>query len=139
MRIPPEKHHVIRTLLDRYLREPRLGMEGVAAKHQAIPLYGGWTGTTFLRTDGEFFTLDEDEHPGEFLPEQDESWQLASLTTASRQDPALAPLLPDRPGDATNCELCGGNGVIVFGEQKLKVTCGECSGLGWRHSSLQQR
>ena len=139
MRIPPEKHHVIATLLERYLLDPRRGMADVAAKHHALPLYGSWTGTTFLRTDGEFFTLDEEEHPGEFLPERNESWQLATLATASRQDTTLAPLLPERPGDASDCEFCGGRGVIMFGDQKLEITCGECSGLGWLHPSLAQR
>jgi hypothetical protein len=139
MRIPTEKHHVIATLLERYLRDPQRGMADVAAKQQAIPLYGSWTGTTFLRTDGEFFTLDQEEHPGQFLPEPDESWQIATLATACRQDSALAPLLPERPSDATNCEFCGGTGVVVFGGQKRDITCGECSGLGWLHPSLAQR
>ena len=139
MRIPPEKHNVIATVLERYLRDPQRGMADVAAKHHAIPLYGSWTGTTFLRIDGEFFTLDQEEHPGEFLPEPDESWQLASLATASRRDADLAPLLPERPGDATACDSCKGSGTIVFGDQKLDITCGECSGLGWLHPSLAQR
>lgn len=132
MRIPPEKLHIIAQSLERFLEESAgTDLGEVAKQHRAIPLYGSWTGTVFLRTDGAFFTLDQEDHPCEFLPEQDERWQIAALATAARRNAALQPLLPLRPAEGSDCGACSGRGIVVFGESQLDVTCGACSGLGW--------
>src|SRR5207248_3431588 len=110
-----------------------------AAREHAVPLYASWTGTTFLRTDGQFFTLNQEDRPGEFLPESSEHWQICCLATASRRDQSFLPLLPQRTTAAVDCSSCDGRGYLEVGEQKLDITCGECAGLGWCDPALTQR
>ena len=140
MQIPASKHYIIVTLLRRYLAHPEVSsLTQIAREHQAVPLYGSWTGTTFLRTDGVFFTLDQEDRPGEFIPESDEHWQIACLATAARDDPSFRPLLPERSSAATVCSFCDGRGFLQVGERKVDITCGECAGLGWCDPNLNQR
>jgi hypothetical protein len=138
MRIPESKHEVIVKLLKRYDPRP-WGLADIAAAQQAVPIYTSWTGTTFLRIDGQFFTLDQEDRPGEFLPELNEQWQLASLTTAARRERSLVQLLPARPVGADDCAFCEGAGFLLVGEMQLDITCGECAGLGWISVTLDQR
>ena len=140
VKIPDQKHHLIASKLERYLKEPtNAELARVAREQRAVPIYAGWTGTTFLRTDGEFFTLDQEDHPGEFFPETNEYWQIATLATAGRRDPDFASLLPERKTAASDCSACSGKGFVMLGEKPLDVTCGECAGLGWIDPSLKQR
>ncbi|HXH37116.1 MAG TPA: hypothetical protein VNN08_00670 [Thermoanaerobaculia bacterium] len=140
MRIPDSKHQAIAVLLERYIADPRpWGLADIAAAQQALPIYAGWTGTTFLRIDGQFFTLDQDDRPGEFLAELNEQWQIASLTTAARRESSLLQFLPDRPIGAPDCTFCEGAGVHLLGEKQVDFTCGECAGLGWIDVTLNQR
>ena len=140
MRIPDSKHEAIVALLKRYIDDPRpWGLAEIAAAQQALPIYASWTGTTFLRVDGQFFTLDHEDKPGQFLPETNEQWQIASLTTAARHDGALLQFLPDRQVGTPDCYFCEGAGFLLLGEKKLDITCGECAGLGWIDPTLNQR
>jgi hypothetical protein len=140
MRVPDSKRYIIARLLERYLANPRpAGLVEVARVRDALPIYTSWTSTTFLATDGQFFTLNQEDESGEFHPELSEPWQIASLTTASRNDPALTPLLPERTSTATDCSFCGARGFLLVGEARIDVTCGECAGLGWRDPSIKQK
>src|SRR5262249_9065068 len=86
----------------------------------------------FLSVDGEFFRFGDEDHPGEFLPENDEQWQIATLATASRRDAELASLLPERPLKAADCSSCDGRGYVMLGEKPSDVTCAVWAGLASR-------
>jgi hypothetical protein len=55
MKVGTESLHLVETALAEYLKRPGYGEADFAKKHQALPLYAGWTGTTYLTTSGEFW------------------------------------------------------------------------------------
>jgi hypothetical protein len=135
--IPQEKQQLIRQILTDYLSVPftRSGDYRTAAKeHDAVPVFEGWTAITFLRTDGTFFNLDTEDHPGQITQENDEVWQLASLVYSSEKHPLFQQLLPDRPTEAESCDFCGSEGWITPRNvtNPTRIVCGRCGGVGWR-------
>src|SRR5258708_40092505 len=121
-------NRIERALAD-YFHEPLLGYEDFAREHSALPLYRGWSGTTFLTASGSFLFLDEETPAPTIRPETDEHSQIMSLVAGVENFPALANLLPARSTEAENCETCGGNGKLPIGSGS--IFCGGCSGVGW--------
>jgi hypothetical protein len=98
----------------------------------ALPLYADLGGAVLLRADGQFLELQWDK-PSEQDPiERDEpSWKVALVAGAERY-PWLAELLPSRPDNAVNCEVCDGTGRFPHaGSSRGYLFCGRCDGLGW--------
>jgi hypothetical protein len=61
--------------------------------------------------------------------ELDPRWRRVAFVRASESFPQLAALRPRRPVNGIDCPRCGAEGVLVVGS--VRMTCGECSGLGW--------
>jgi hypothetical protein len=140
MRIPEHKRYVIAQLLEQFLDGPASrNLVDIARTHCAVPIYSSWTSTVFLKTDGQFFTLDQETDQGKFSPELSEAWQIASLSTAARSNSLLSVLLPERTSAAVDCSFCEGMGFVRVGKERIDITCGECGGLGWCDSALDQK
>ena len=110
------------------------GYETFAREHSAIPLYRGWTGTTFLTTSGDFLFLDEEGDAPTIRYDVDESTQLVSLAIAAEYFSTLANLLPPRLDPTATCSACGGTGKVHVRNATGPLLCGECNGVGWRGS-----
>lgn len=121
--------NAIEYALAEYLQDPVLGHIELAVQHSALPLYGGWSGTVFLTTGGDFLFCDAESDPGELRLERDPQSQLMSLVVATKRHPILSNLLPPRSTESENCEACNGTGATPFGNGR--VLCRECHGVGW--------
>lgn len=134
MKIGPESLALIEAALSDYLKRPVWDDAEFAAQHQAVPLYAGWIGTTYLTTSGEFWFRNCEYDPPHIENDLNESSKIVALVVAAERHPALVRLLPPRPATAIDCDACGGGGRITFGTVS-NIICGECSGLGWRPAS----
>jgi hypothetical protein len=133
MNVAAKSLHLIATALEEYLRQPRYGDTDFAQRHQALPLYAGWTGTTYLTTSGEFWFRNCDYDPPRIENDLNDASKLVALVLASEYHPQLAALLPPRPDGAKTCEACEGRGQITVGAVS-NIICGQCSALGWRRT-----
>jgi hypothetical protein len=131
VKLPPEALPLVATALDEYLSEPRYGDAAFAERHQALPLYAGWTGTTYLTTSGEFWYRNCEYDPPRIENDLNDASKLVALVLAAEHHPQLAALLPSRPHDAIHCDACDGRGQIMVGNVS-NIVCGQCSALGWR-------
>jgi hypothetical protein len=131
MNVAPESLHVVATSLSEYLKQPRYGDADFAERHLALPLYAGWTGTTYLTTSGEFWFRNCEYDPPRIENDLNDSSKLVALVSGAEHHPQLAALLPSRSDDATDCDDCDGRGQITVGNVS-NIICGQCSGLGWR-------
>jgi len=97
---------------------------------RAFPVPWAWEGCFGILSTGEVIYVDENGTPGSFEPVE----KLHTLVCAVRRYPELAPLLPERPDDASPCPECLGQKTL---NSKFKLSssaalfCGECQGLGW--------
>ena len=130
MRLAPESLRAVETALAEYLKQPGHGDADFSARHQALPLHAGWTGTTYLTTSGEFWFRNFEYDPPRIESDLNESSKLVALIVAAERHPQLTVLLPSRPPDATTCAECDGKGQITIGNLS-NIICGRCSGLGW--------
>ena len=123
---------LVATALAEYLLQPRYGDAEFAERHQALPLYAGWTGTTYLTTSGEFWFRNCEYDPPRIENDLNESSKLVALVLAAEHHPQLVALLPPRPDDAPDCDACDGRGQITV-VNVSNIICGQCSALGWRN------
>jgi hypothetical protein len=138
MKLGTESLHLVKSALAEYLKQPQYGEADFAQKYQALPLYAGWTGTTYLTTAGEFWFRNCEYNPPRIENDLNESSKLVSLVLAAERHPQLASLLPSRPDGAINCDECDGKGQITIGNVS-NLICGQCSALGWRTSAVEPR
>jgi hypothetical protein len=131
MRVAPEAMAEIERALAEYLKQPIFGDAAFAKRNQALPLYAGWTGTTYLTTSGEFWYRNHEYDPPRIEHDLNTGSKLVALVLAAERFPALMRLLPTRPPDAVDCGDCGGRGQITVGAVS-NIICGQCSALGWR-------
>ena len=122
---------LVATALAEYLQQPRYGDAEFAERHQALPLYAGWTGTTYLTTSGEFWFRNCEYDPPRIERDLNEASKLVALVLAAEHHPQLVALLPSRPDDVPSCDACDGRGQITVGNV-ANIVCGQCSALGWR-------
>jgi hypothetical protein len=95
----------------------------------ALKLFADMGGTTFLRSNGEFFVVEHDR-PGQMSLEV--PLQVMSIVHAARRYPELQALLPLRPRSAVDCSTCDGTGWLFRENAKIRpIGCGTCFGLGW--------
>jgi hypothetical protein len=134
MKVASESLQVVATALAEYLKRPRYGDVEFAKRHQALPLYAGWTGTTYLTTSGEFWFRNCEFDPPRIENDLNEASKVVALVVAAEHHPQLAALLPPRSSDAIDCVACDGRGQITIGNLS-NLICGQCSGLGWRRSA----
>jgi hypothetical protein len=131
MHVVAESRQLVATALAEYLQHPRYGDAEFAERHQALPLYAGWTGTTYLTTSGEFWFRNCEYDPPRIENDLNEASKLVALALAVEHHPQLAALLPPRPDDAPDCDACDGRGQITVGNVS-NIVCGQCSALGWQ-------
>lgn len=134
MQVDEESLQLVATALAEYLREPRYGDADFAERHQALPLYAGWTGTTYLTTSGEFWFRNCEYVPPRIENDLNDASKLVAMVLAAERHPPLVALLPRRPEDATDCDACDGRGQITIGDVS-NIICGQCSALGWRQAA----
>lgn len=134
MKVAPESLPIVEEALSEYLTRPVWGDADFARQHHALPLYAGWTGTTYLTTSGEFWFRNCEYDPPRIENDLNESSKLVALVLATERHPALVRLLPQRPATAMDCDDCGGRGQIAVGAVS-NIICGQCSALGWRSAS----
>ena len=120
---------IIATILHAYVGSDR----AIATRHNALPLYRGWTLTIAIRPDGRMLAWDD---AGELKDEPVETIFIrASLVRAAALDSELTALIPKRPDDALVCDMCCGTGVIQAPNlAALHVGC-QCGGVGWLDSN----
>jgi hypothetical protein len=128
---------VVEDALEEYLKQPSSSDADFAARHRALPLYAGWTGTTYLTASGEFWFRNCEYAPPRIENDLNDSSKIVALVVATERYPQLARLLPKRPDLAIECDACGGRGQITVGNLS-NIICGECSGLGWREAAGAQ-
>lgn len=103
--------------------EPRETRAAATATGGA-PVYADVGGILVILENGEVVCFDPETSAVE--PISDTRWRTVALVHGARKFPALASLLPVRPGTAATCPACGGSGTIL-----QNVTCATCFGLGW--------
>jgi hypothetical protein len=123
--------NVIEHALAEYLSSASNEDRELSAELQAIPLYRGWTGTTYLTIAGEFLFRDEENNPPSVRRETDEALEVLSLVVGAQRHPILANLLPKRDLAHPVCDHCDGSGHIWPQNTTASLYCGECHGLGW--------
>lgn len=138
MKLLPEGLQLVATALAEYLSKPRYGDAAFAERHQALPLYAGWTGTTYLTTSGEFWYRNCEYDPPRIEDDLNDASKIVALVLAAEHHPQLTVLLPSRPDDALDCDACDGRGQITVGNVS-NIICGQCSALGWRPAPNNSR
>jgi hypothetical protein len=136
MKVRTESLHLVRSALTEYLKQPEYGEADFARQYQALPLYAGWTGTTYLTTAGDFWFRNCEYDPPRIENDLNDSSEIVALVVAAERHPQLANLLPSRPDGATNCDECDGKGRVTVGNVS-GIICGRCSGLGWCASTAE--
>ena len=96
-------------------------------RHQALPLFFGWTETLAIREDGVLVRWVTEDWPG--AQEFDErTWVNLALVQGAARYPELKGLIPRRPEGAETCPSCSGAGTVPGHSAKLICSCG---GTGW--------
>jgi hypothetical protein len=121
---------VVEACIARYLADPdsRLGWVRAAVReHRFLPLYLGWVASLGIRPDGSFVRWDHEDAPAIVAPLVDAWSRRFAIHQGAKTYPELAPLVPERPVEASDCKACGGAGKIVGAPE---VICA-CGGIGW--------
>lgn len=128
---------MVEEALAKYLKHPTSSDADFAARHRALPLYAGWTGTTYLTASGEFWFRNCEYAPPRIENDLNDSSKIVALVVAAERYPQLASLLPKRPDLAIECDACNGRGQITVGSIS-NIICGQCKALGWREAAGAQ-
>ena len=130
----PVREQIVLAALQSYLARtddpvPALHVreQAVARRLRAAPLARATLQTIYLRSDGALFAWDHDASPEQVRRLDPATVNLRRLLAdGSRALPQLAPLLPERPSDASTCYRCEGVPTpLPYG------LCLVCDGLGW--------
>jgi hypothetical protein len=105
-----------------------INYEGI--RYQALPLFGTIGQTWLLRPDGTLWRSDS-ELGLELEPLPTNLWNQALMAGSERYS-WLGEVLPARPADAQDCDVCDGLGRSPF---RYDLLCASCGGLGWRPAS----
>ena len=87
-----------------------------------------------VRPDGDLISF-RVRHPYEPVEENNLWRRAATLSNALGKYPELEPLVPPPPLSCQTCPRCGGNGVIMRGQQEINCIC---EGLGWMPSIFDE-
>ena len=130
IQLTPEEVAFIRERIRQYPVEMPPTQQELAndvRRHDALPLYLGWTETLGIRPDGALVRWTTEDWSG--ATDFDETtWRNIALVSGARRYPELARLIPSRPSDAIACESCGGAGHLPG--VPPTIMC-KCAGLGW--------
>lgn len=103
--------------------------QAIADRLQALPLYSGWALTIGIRSDGIMLAWND---LGELTWEPLETVFIrVSILRLARMDELFEPLIPLRPSDAIDCNMCGGTGKFQFPAESLAGVICQCGGWGW--------
>jgi hypothetical protein len=101
-----------------------------AREHGAIALMGTIGSVWLLRPDGDLFDVDSDF--GKPLTPLPACLHVTAIAVGCERYPWLRELLPARPANARDCQVCGGSGRIsVPGNAAPGIICDRCQALGW--------
>src|SRR5580765_8576355 len=107
--VTPEEAAFIRERVRRFDQEASAGVRLAESvrRHQALPLFVGWTETLAIREDGVLVRWVTEEWPGaqEF---DDRTWVNLALVQGAVRYPELKGLVPRRPEGAETCPSCSG-------------------------------
>ena len=142
--VTAEEAAFIRERVARFAEEslegPRIAHASAVAKHQALPLYFGWTETLAIREDGTVVRWRDDEWLGaagrEAQEFDDRTWVNLALVQGAIRYPQLARLVPTRPSYAESCSTCGGTGSVPGLPEPFKHMICRCGGTGWLPSRI---
>ena len=126
--VEPDERTFIQERIDRFAEEvpEELSWQvSYVREHRALPLYVGWTETAAIRSDGELVRWSTEDWPGSFEPS--DTWEKVALVKGAERYPVLRRLIPARPADARDCEMCKGTGRFP---QQPEIVC-RCGGVGW--------
>lgn len=102
------------------------GVGRMAQEFEVIPLLFDWGGFIGMGSTGRFLSVSV-ERSVRVTPLLCPRFQDYAIFSGLRFYPELAPLLPERPVDASNCKDCGGTGKFWLAGN---IVC-PCGGLGW--------
>jgi hypothetical protein len=96
-------------------------------RHNALPLYVGWTETAGIQPDGTLVRWSTEEAWPGVQELKVKTWVNVALVEGSKRYPVLQRLIPPRPDAARTCAACNGLGGFP---QMPEIIC-ECGGVGW--------
>jgi hypothetical protein len=103
-----------------------LNLRVIARTAAILPVVRGWEDLGAIRLDGTPVVVHY-EAPHDVTEIPDRMGQYMLLGYCAARFPRLAEILPDRPPDAVDCELCQGSGRNATASDGICL----CGGLGW--------
>jgi hypothetical protein len=130
MKIPPAISRQIEDAIASLAPEPLGHINFDGLRYRALPLFGTIGEVWLLKADGSFWKADSETGvPLEPLPED---LEIIALVAGMKRYEWLGTLLPVRPVEAVDCDICGGSGRLGPGNT---ILCHGCRALGWRLNS----
>src|SRR5215475_9358128 len=113
MDLRPEQQLAVRQAIRQYLQAPRFPcyphcLVEMARRLEILPVYSDMGGTLFIRPTGEVLVCVGDSETN-ISVESNPRWITIAYVHGAGLYPSLAFLLPPRPAQAKDCELCVGN------------------------------
>ena len=97
-------------------------------RQDRMPMYSGKEGRFSITPDAViYFTPNE----GSTRRERRPRWLIVAVKAASKEFPELKPLLPQKPDEGRQCEMCKGKGKVLWPWRRVGPFCDGCWGLGW--------
>lgn len=104
-------------------------------RYKALPMYLGWFETTGLLANGQVVKWSTEQEYEGVKPVDDLILFRASLMEAVNRYAGCEFLIPERPENAIDCDICEGTGTIQHPEMS-KVIC-QCGGVGWLDTKMR--
>ena len=118
-----ELSKVVEKLITDIMEQPKGSpYREVAEITGALPISLDMGGALAIKPDGQIIMYDDNRQE---ITVPDENWRTAALVQLAKRYDELRMLAPQRPKNASDCETCGGTGVIN------QYGCGTCWSTGW--------